>query len=222
VREIQTPAGLSVRVAERNDLATIASFDISEYRAGTVGLAGLQGWFESYSRGAFVLEHRAGNEPKRIVGAFGLWPITADAYQNLINGTLDEIDIGATDICPVQEHARHKYWYLADIIIEPDFRQRGLRGKPALLLMYEGLRQSETFGAFDTGIELCAIAAGDTGRALLKHLQFDEARSPQGVPVRCPNGDRVYRRSMSPADRAALLDRLAFLLRDPGKRASAR
>jgi hypothetical protein len=72
----------------RGDLPKIASLDVDEYLDSSVDEAGLIKWFDKYHLGAFVLEHQISNEPKQLIGALGIWPITSGAFKALTAGKM--------------------------------------------------------------------------------------------------------------------------------------
>jgi hypothetical protein len=187
----------SVRVATRSDIETIADLDENEYHDDSVDLPGLTGWFEKYSRGAFVLEYQPDNQPKRIVGALGIWPITADAFEQIITGQLDEVDIASKHICAGAQNAKYRHWYVGDIIIDAEFRRKGLFGASAATLLGRGLREWLKIGHFDDAIELCAIGVADQGGSLLQHFGFQRATDSQNAAISCPRGRPVFKASIS-------------------------
>jgi hypothetical protein len=187
----------SVRVAARNDIETIADLDANEYHDDSVDLPGLTGWFEKYSHGAFVLEYQPDDQPKRIAGALGIWPITADAFEQITAGQLDEIDIGSNHICAGAQNAKYRHWYIGDIIIDAEFRRKGLFGAPAATLLGRGLREWLKIGHFDDDIELCAIGVADQGGSLLEHFGFQRATDSQNAAISCPRGRPVFKASIA-------------------------
>jgi hypothetical protein len=186
----------SVRVATRSDIETIADLDQNEYHDDSVDLPGLTGWFEKYSRGAFVLEYQPDNQPKRIVGALGIWPITADAFEQITTGQLDEIDIASKHICASAQNAKYRHWYVGDIIIDAEFRRKGLFSAPAATLLGRGLQEWLKIGHFDDDIDLCAIGVADQGGALLEHFGFQRATDSQHAAISCPRGRPVFKASI--------------------------
>jgi hypothetical protein len=187
----------SVRVAARSDIETIADLDANEYHGDSIDLPGLIGWFEKYSHGAFVLEYQPDNQRKRIVGALGIWPITADAFGQITAGQLDEIDIGSKHICAGAPNAKYRHWYIGDIIIDAAFRRKGLFGAPAATLLGRGLREWLKIGRFDDTVELCAIGVADQGGALLQHFGFRRATDRQNAAICCPRGRPVFTASIA-------------------------
>jgi hypothetical protein len=187
----------SVRVAARSDIEKIAGLDENEYHDDSVDLPGLTGWFEKYSRGAFVLEYQPDNQPKRIVGALGIWPITTDAFEQIATGQLGEVDIGSKHICAEAKNAKYHHWYVGDIIIDPEFRRKGLFSTPALTLLGRGLREWLKIGHFDDAVDLCAIGVADEGGSLLQHFGFQRATDSQNAAISCPRGRPVFKASIA-------------------------
>ena len=206
----------NVRVAKFADLPQIASLDVNEFHKSTVALEGLQKWFEAYPRGAFVLEDMEAGETERIIGAFGLWPITQTTYNKIIAGKMDEDEIKDSHIRPPAKRPRYRYWYLADIIVAQQYRRTSLsKSRPGLILLRESLVHWAKFGDFDDEvIEVCAIAAGEEGEGakLLEDFGFVSAKTGDGAPVTCNSGDTVYRRSISAAERAGIIERIHGLV----------
>jgi hypothetical protein len=209
------PSRFSVRVAKSTDLDQIASLDVNEYHKSTVDLEGLQNWFQAYHRGAFVLEDFEASEAERIIGAFGLWPITQAAFNKIIVGKMDEDEITDAHIRPAARRPRYKYWYLADIIVAQRYRRTSLsKSRPGLILLVESLTHWAKFGDFDEGtIEVCAIAAGEEGEGakLLEAFGFATAKTRHGTAVKTSSDDTVYLRSISAAERADIVERIRRL-----------
>jgi hypothetical protein len=197
----------SVRVAARGDIETIAGLDENEYHDDSVDLPGLIEWFEQYSLGAFVLEYQPDNEPKRIAGALGIWPITADAFEQITAGQLDEIDIGSKHIGAGAQNAKYRHWYIGDIIIDAEFRRKGLFGTPAVTLLGHGLREWLKIGHFDDDIELCAIGVAGEGGSLLEHFGFQRATDSQNAAISCPRGRPVFKASIAHDKLAEWIDK---------------
>lgn len=206
----------NVRVAKFVDLPHIASLDVNEFHKSTVALEGLQKWFEAYPRGAFVLEDNETEEREKIVGAFGLWPITQTTYNEIIEGKMDEDEITDSHIRRPAKRPGYKYWYLADIIVAYQYRRTSLsKSRPGLLLLRESLTHWAKFGDFDDEvIEVCAIAAGEEGEGakLLEAFGFVSAKTQDGAPVKSNSGDTVYMRSISAVERAEIMERIHGLV----------
>lgn len=215
-RKRRPDSHFNVRVAKLVDLPHIASLDVNEFHKSTVALEGLQKWFEKYPRGAFVLEDIETEEREKIVGAFGLWPITQTTYKKIIEGKMDEDEITDSHIRPPARRPKYKYWYLADIIVAHQYRRTSLsNSRPGLLLLRESLVHWAKFGDFDDEvIEVCAIAAGEEGEGakLLEAFGFVSAKTRHGALVKCKSEDTVYLRSISAAERADIMERIHGLV----------
>lgn len=184
----------SVRVATMADLGDIASLDATEYGPRSVDERGLMEWHAAYPYGAFVLEDRS-RGADAIVGAAGIWPITAEAYEQLVNGTLDERDIGKQHIVPSRLAAKHRHWYLADIIVTKELRRRETRqpleNSAAHLLVAEALRHWMKHGQLDATVRLVAIQVGTFASGWIKKFELGPAKNKDGQEVLAPNGDRI-------------------------------
>jgi hypothetical protein len=177
----------SVRIATRSDLEKIASLDVTEYHNDSIAEEGLRDWYERYPLGIFVLEYHANDESKRVVGALGVWPVTASAFQGLTGGTLSEPELTREHIEARVKNARFKYWYVGDIIVDDEFRKKkALDSSAMFILMEDGLKHWMANKSFDDELELCAIAETGHGVSFLEHFGFK------------PDGDRpkIYRRKV--------------------------
>ena len=203
----------SVRVAMSGDLEKIASLDVNEFHNDSVGLAGLTQWFEKYPYGAFVLEEKIDDYKKRIIGALGIWPVTQATFQRLIEGKLAETDIGKDQISSMKRNGHYTYWYVGDVIVDKEFRKKGLRASRAIpILLRDGLYHWLQFGAFNKEIEFCAIAVGDEGRHLLERFKFQSAKSSEEKPIQCPKGNDVYKLSIPEGKRGAYFEEVAQII----------
>ena len=153
---------------------------MNEFHKSTVALEGLQKWFEKYPRGAFVLEDIETEEREKIVGAFGLWPITQTAYKKIIEGRMDEDEYHGLHIRPPAKRPNVQVLvfgehYSRAPISKDKFKQQ----QTGLLLLRESLVHWAKFGDFDDDvIEVCAIAAGEEGEGakLLEAFGFVSAK----------------------------------------------
>lgn len=197
-----------VRVARRQDLEGISALDVSEYKDHSVDELGLTVWFNRYPYGAFVLEPKVdGRTQHEIIGSLGIWPVTARTFLELTGGRLRETEIRADDVMANQRGAHFKYWYVGSVTIEKDFRQKGLfnnakglSSEAYVYLLRRGIREWLDFNRFDEEVEVCAIQVGDVGGKLAESYGFKKVKSDDGKFIVTPDGDFVYRLTISRAD----------------------
>ena len=169
-----------VRYAQNaEDLRVISQWESAEYGAHSIDAAGLVGWWRRYPKGVHLVEMGA-----EIVGALGLWPIAARVYTALVTGQLEEtqIDAQADDIEGGQ--TSHRFWYVGDLILHPEYRQ----GAPQVLLtlLSTSVTRWVQSGDLASIVDICAFGFTEHAQQFLAHFGFQrevQTTSPLGYPI---------------------------------------
>lgn len=161
--------------------------DIKKGSDVTIGSNEFKQWYAKYNSGAFVLSRRRiiGYHlyKKEVIGSFGLWPIDKATYERCIDGRIVEPEVNV--VTPTE--TKHKYWYLSDIVLKDELRNRGL-GILGLGndLIYGSLKLWHKRGNMTDPVCLCAIPVPSkstidnkipsTARLLAKY-EFDKSQN---------------------------------------------
>jgi hypothetical protein len=151
------------------ELRAVANLDVQEFGTDSIGLKTLRGWWKRYPKGVFVLQ-----KEHKIIGAFGIYPVSKSIFDNITNGIIAEPDISPRNICQETEKQKlFQYWYVADIIYDNSVKIR-FYDTPGRLLLVESVRlwlESCNLPA-EGDIFICAIAASEDGAKILKKCGF--------------------------------------------------
>lgn len=169
------------------EIRAVSGLDESVYGGESINHEGLYAWWLAYKKGIYVLRKEG-----EVIGAIGIWPIKEITYRKLIEGKIDETDIGAEDISEPAAGVTHRYWYFADIVLEAKYHQTSER--LALLLMEETLRQWLSDGSLAPRIHICALGFEGEGIKLLQRFNFQFAG---GKPIKSPKGKPAYQRAIT-------------------------
>jgi hypothetical protein len=162
-------------VRSETELQVISNLDREYFGADSVDYRGLLGWWKRYPDGVQALVR--GSE---IVGAVGIWPLSENAFRNLIHGKLDEIDIRPASISKKVDGKPRAYWYFGDIVIAKKHKKRKL----SLVLLEGAIRHWLNQGNLPSSIEICAFGFTAEGIALLDKFGFlSHLKSNKGYPV---------------------------------------
>ncbi|HEY0076279.1 MAG TPA: hypothetical protein VGB77_19425, partial [Abditibacteriaceae bacterium] len=127
------------------------------------GYARVCQWHARYASGILCLEHE-----EQIIGALGLWPLTQIAYEALVTGKLREEDIEAHYLSIPGTDQTLAWWYVADIILLPQYRGTRTAG----ILLHQALSLWFRDAPLADLVHLAALAYSIQGKSLLQKLGF--------------------------------------------------
>lgn len=165
-------------VESESELKDLWEFDEECYGAENIPYERLFEWWQAYEKGIHLLKQNG-----KIIGAFGLWPLTKSAFDALVDGRMHEHDVGPKDIRPAHIKAGIRHWYIAGIVIRIHFRRT--RALNYLLSVAIGRWLNE--GNLASTIRLCALAYSPEGEALLRRLHFAKVRNADDTLDRHPS-----------------------------------
>jgi hypothetical protein len=152
----------------------IGMLDREEYGESSVSIEGLLAWYHAYPKGVWLLCK------KGIVGGLGLWPVTEAAFEELVQGRYKETDLKSKHIC--SEGKPFSRWYLADLIVDRQNRNRGRGILLAEKAIEDWLNGDEV--PADGVVELCSLGMTAPGKNLLRSFGLDShGMSPDGYAV---------------------------------------
>lgn len=156
-------------------LRAVYSIEQAEYPSDSIpNYETVLAWWNDYPNGVIFLEHNGG-----IVGALGLWPLQMSAFNGLSSGQMTEGDITQRHIIAAGS-GNLQWWYVADIILKPEFRGTRM----ALKLLREALALWLGEAPLADSVHCVALAYSTQGKSLLEKMGFQEGpTSPDQHPV---------------------------------------
>jgi GNAT superfamily N-acetyltransferase len=195
-------ASQEVRYVESEaELREVSNLDASFYGGESINHEGLLAWWQAYKKGIYVLR-----KDENIIGAIGIWPVKKAAFDKLIKGELDEVDLTAQDISGSVTGQTCAYWYFADIVLKKQYHDTP--EDLALFLIEETLSQWLIEGGLASRIHVCALGFEAAGIKLLERYNFQFA---EGKPVWTPRGKPAYMRTLADKEIQQEIDNLHAL-----------
>lgn len=137
----------------------------------------VRAWWIKFPRAGFRLY--SGDQ---CLGGIGLWPITPSSFESIVQGRLDEHELTVDDVEQDDGRKRHRFWYVGDILLAPEFRLT--KEKWAVQLLIGALDKWLSNGDLAPQASICAIVYSNQGRSLAKRLGFKScATTPHGYSV---------------------------------------
>jgi hypothetical protein len=164
------------------EMEAYAGANVIQGDGGNLSIKAVRAWWETYPRGLVVLV----DDCNVICGAFGLWPLKCESFQQLLLGAISEYELGPADLHPNDDHPGCSTWYWSGISLRPDLRGTGISVGFASAALTSW---SNTVNLLYP-IQICAVAATRAGLHLLKRMSFE---APPHRPM-TPEGWSVYRR----------------------------
>jgi DNA-binding winged helix-turn-helix (wHTH) protein len=160
------------------ELECISKLEELEYREASIDADTLKKWWRSYPKGVHLIQVGA-----EITGAMGIWPISKKIYNDIINGRIEETQIGKRPHDIGAPQALHRYWYIGDIIIRKEDQEKAYR--PLVTLLYTSLYAWLHGENVDSLVDICAFGFTSKGQKLLERFKFvrHERKSPKGHPI---------------------------------------
>jgi hypothetical protein len=160
--------------AELEDLWEI---DNAAYGEASITYEKFQDWWFSYPAGLHALFFRT-----RVMGAIGIWPLSARLAELFTNGRTKESQLNGRAMRPFM-NSPAQFWYISGIVLRSELRG----GRAIKILLSRGIGCWLASARIDFPCELLALAYSEQGRALLEGFDFfklQNARAmPDGVPL---------------------------------------
>jgi hypothetical protein len=149
-------------ISSEGEVRALEALDVEIY--GPAALPGdqLLSWWLKYPKGIHVVY-----DPIRLVGAIGMWPISEEAYAQLMRGERTEASVTAADLRTNEQHDQ-AHWYLAGVLVRNGYRAS--RVLPNLLATAIRTWIEETGALVRVG--LLAVATSKQGEGYLNKFGF--------------------------------------------------
>ena len=165
-------------VVTDGELEAVWELDDAGYGEAAEPFEMLVRWWCAFPEGVMVAYQEG-----RIVGAIGLWPISAEQAADFRQGRISEQELAVLDASVVESSRETGLaWYAAGIVVEPD-------SKHSLVvrdLLKVSLNSWLGKGYVRFPLDLLAIATSDSGRSLLERFSFSRERPGRLMPDHSP------------------------------------
>jgi hypothetical protein len=159
VRQIQTT----------EELEKLWKIDMEAYQDASITLDEFYSWWDKYEFGLKALF--LGD---KVIGAFGLWPLSSKMSRQFKEGEVCEGDLRPTELIETDSR-KTRYWYVSGIVLRPEFRKPS-KTNPIVTLLTIGLNIWMESGHLDFPVEVSAIAYSIQGKRLLERFGFIKIR----------------------------------------------
>lgn len=133
------------------------------YGEENISIEVLRAWWKTYEKGIYLLK-----EKNRVVGAFGLFPMSKHGFREILEGKAREEDITPDFIETDMNPLGHQEWYLSGIALRVAFR----RTHAVRYLIASALEMWLEAHTLNARIKIVALAYTKEGEALLKRFGF--------------------------------------------------
>jgi len=159
--------------AELHDLWAI---DSQAYGPASITYEKFEDWWRSYPAGLWAIFFRT-----RVMGAIGIWPLSAPCAGLLKAARLKEFEITGRQMRVFRE-APARYWYVSGIVLRPEL----IGGRAIRILMSHGVGSWLSTANIQFPCELLALASSKDGHALLEGFNFFKIQNANMMPDRVP------------------------------------
>lgn len=159
VRNIQTT----------EELEKLWQIDVEAYQEASITLDEFYSWWDKYESGLKALFHS-----DKVVGAFGLWPLSRKMAKQFKDGEVREGDLQPLELLET-DSCKTRYWYVSGIVLRPALR-KPTKTNPIVLLLTVGLNIWMESGHLDFPVEVSSIAYSNEGQRLLERFGFIKIR----------------------------------------------
>jgi|GEM_PF-2270905 len=176
-------AKYSVRnIQSTEELEQLWQIDLEAYQEACITLDEFYGWWDRYEPGLKVLFRG-----EKVVGAFGLWPLTSKIAKRFKEGEMREGDLHPFELLD-SDSCKTRYWYVSGIVLRPELR-KSPKTNPIVMLLTVGLNIWLESGHLDFPVEVSAIAYSKEGQRLLERFGYikirDICNSSDPYPLYC-------------------------------------
>ncbi len=165
------PVDGSVRqCASDSEIQKVSEFDTLVYGDDNIQLEHLRRWCTHYPDGALINFKEDGE----IAGVLGIWPISPQTCDGIVDGTCPESDV---ELAPRLKECVSN-WYIAGVALPADRRDTGYIGA----MLVHGFHRWLVTAEATFPMRLCAYAINQDGERLLRHLGFIDGVPAAGRP----------------------------------------
>lgn len=174
------PLSLSITpIVNLRQLRELWAIDNEAYGDCSIEMGTFQQWWETYPAGL-----KAVMRDRRIVAAYGLFPLSAEQAEEFQAGRISEAQLIPSNEIEVRRGA-DVVWYFSGVVLRQDKRKP--RDSPLRMLLATGL--SSWLSRLSTfPVTICSLGFSPDGERLLKRFGF-EKQAIVSPPDNCP----IYR-----------------------------
>jgi hypothetical protein len=187
------------RIRSRAELEDLWEIDNAAYGEASITYEKFQDWWFSYPSGLHALFFRT-----RVMGAIGIWPLSAHSAGLLTTGRLKESQLNGR-VMRTFINASTQFWYISGIVLRSEL----IGGRAIKILLSHGIGSWLASAHIHFPCELLALAYSEQGQALLEGFDFFKLQNAKAMP------DRVPLFALQVSDREQLLSSLKSRGLDP-------
>jgi len=159
------------------ELEDLWSIDREAYGEASITYEKFKDWWLSFPLGLHALFFRS-----RVMGAIGIWPLSARCAGFLTTARLKESEISGRRMRAFNTTAA-QFWYISGIVLRPEL----IGGRAIRILLSHGVASWLSSPNIQFPSELLALAYSQKGQALLEGFNFfkiqNSSAMPDGVPL---------------------------------------
>ena len=164
------------QVRSLGELEDLWAIDNEAYGEASITYEKFKDWWLSFPLGLHALFFR-----NRVMGAIGIWPLSARCAGLLTTARLKESELTGRRMRTFRE-APTRFWCFSGIVLRPE-----LRGTRAVrILLSHGVRSWLSSANIEFPSELLALAYSEQGQSLLDRLNFFKIQNATSMPDRVP------------------------------------
>jgi hypothetical protein len=192
---LDNPAFIAIREAVRNfchdgihehlnvrhvrssaELEDLWEIDNAAYGKASIAYEKFQDWWFSYPSGLHALFFRT-----RVMGAIGIWPLSARSAEIFTTGHLKESQLSGRAMRPFISGST-QFWYISGIVLRPELKG----GRAIKILLSRGVGCWLTKAHIRFPCQLFALGYSEQGQALLGGFDFFKLRNAKAMPDEAP------------------------------------
>ena len=147
------------QATSQKELEEIWNIDCEAYGEANISKDILRKWWGTYPEGLYIVKKNGA-----VVGGFGIWPIAKDAYDNLKNGSIKELELTVLN----KNLSKSNYWYISGIVIMKKYR----RTKILWCMLYVIIKHWYETQVKSNSVIIGSIPISDEGKDLLTRHGF--------------------------------------------------
>ena len=159
--------------AELEDLWAI---DKEAYGEASISYEKFKDWWSSFPRGLHALFFRT-----RVMGAIGIWPLSARSAELLTTARIKESQLTGRSMRTFINAPAH-FWYISGIVLRPEL----IGGRAIKILLSHGIGSWLASAHIQFPCELLALAYSDQGQALLEGFNCFKLQNAKAMPDNVP------------------------------------
>jgi hypothetical protein len=164
-------------VRSLGELEDLWAIDNEAYGEASITYERFKDWWLSFPLGLNALFFR-----NRVMGAIGIWPLSARCAGFLTTAQLKESEISGRRMRAFHD-APTRFWYISGIVLRPEL----IGGRAIRILLSRGVASWLSSANIQFPSELLALGYSEQGQALLEGFNFFKIRNatdmPDGVPL---------------------------------------